>query len=78
MFTSLYHSMLQGDQSILNGGGETICEQSVRRGLGRWPTNGELQGGSAPLPKKILYLMDIRYIISFPSLVKNCLIFTPN
>ena len=28
--------------------------------------------GQCPLPKKILYLMDIRYIVSFPTVVGNC------
>ena len=38
----------------------------------------EVGGGSAPLPKKILYLVGIRYAISLPILVKNCLVLIPN
>ena len=34
--------------------------------------------GSAPLRKKMLYFVGIRYAILLPILVKNCLILPPN
>ena len=50
------------------------CSQGSR-GLAPWRG---LQEGSVPLPKKILYLVGIRYAILLPIFVKNCSILTPN
>ena len=46
-----------------------VCERTAHRGPGG-PWQG-LQGGSAPLPKKILYLMGMRYVSSLVFLVKK-------
>ena len=60
----------QGINSFRNGGGGAICERRKQttnrwsRGPGGW--NRGLQGCNAPLSKKMLYLMGIKYLISFP------------
>ena len=48
---------------------------SVRGVPGGWPPGEGCKGAAPPLPKKILYLVSIRYAISIPILVKTCLIF---
>ena len=62
----------RGHQSILKFvcvGGGVICERSVCGVQGAGPWWG-LQGDSAPLPEKILYLMGIR-CNSIPHFGKN-------
>ena len=63
----LHFSMLQGRQSILNGGGG-ICEQSVH-GVAKW---------QCPYLRKFGILIGIRKRNFISHLVKNCLIITQN
>ena len=74
LYTSLgYSRQYRGIYPFWMGGGGTLCE--VFAGV---QGDGPLVGIS-PLPKKILYLMGIRYIISFPiQSVKNLKVLRKN